>query len=90
MRVECEAGAAAWPGDPSGTKCAGTRTASTAGVMALSESFFRPLEAGDQKASLASLSPKLLPLDNLQGNPSGCPTRRGGNKITIETQGQCG
>ena len=38
-------------GDPGGAKCAGTRTASTAGVMALSESFFEPLVAGDQKAS---------------------------------------
>ena len=44
-------------GDAGGTKCAGTQTASTAGVMALSESFFEPLVAGDQKASLASLSP---------------------------------
>ena len=42
---------------PGGTKCAGTLTASAAGVMALSESFFKPLVAGDQKASLASLSP---------------------------------
>ena len=41
-------------GDPGGTKCAETRTASTAGVMALSESFFEPLVASDQKASLAS------------------------------------
>ena len=38
-------------------KCARTQTASAAGVMALSESFFEPLVAGDQKASLASLSP---------------------------------
>ena len=44
-------------GDPGGAKCAGTQTASTAGVMALSESFLEPLVAGDQKASLASLSP---------------------------------
>ena len=35
---------------------AGTRTASAAGVMALSESFFEPLVAGNQKVSLASLS----------------------------------
>ena len=42
--------------DPGIAKCAGTRTASAAGVMALSESFFEPLAAGDQKASLASLS----------------------------------
>ena len=47
-------------GDPGGTKYAGTQTASTTGVMAPSESFFEPLVAGDQKASLASLSPKLL------------------------------
>ena len=44
-------------GDPSGAKYAGTRSASAAGVMALSESFFEPLVAGDQKASLAILSP---------------------------------
>ena len=43
--------------DSGSTKCAGTWTASTTGVMALSESFFEPLVAGDQKASLASLSP---------------------------------
>ena len=43
--------------DPSSTKCAETGTASTTGVMALSESFFEPLVAGNQKASLASLSP---------------------------------
>ena len=42
--------------DPGITKCAGTWTASTAGVVALSESFFKFLVAGDQKASLASLS----------------------------------
>ena len=43
-------------GDPGGAKCARTGTASTTGVMALSETFFKPLVAGDQKASLASLS----------------------------------
>ena len=42
--------------DPGGIKLAGTWTASTAGVMALSESFLEPLVAGVQKASLASLS----------------------------------
>ena len=45
-------------GDPGGAKCAGTRTASAAGVMALSGSFIEPLVAGGQKASSASL---LLP-----------------------------
>ena len=39
-------------GDRGGTKCAGTRTTSAAGVMALSESFFKPLVAGDQKVVL--------------------------------------
>ena len=34
----------------------GTQTGSAAGVMALSESVFEPLVAGDQKASLVSLS----------------------------------
>ena len=43
-------------GDLGGAKCAGTWTASATGVMALSESFIKSLVAGDQKASLASLS----------------------------------
>ena len=38
--------------DPGSAKCARTRTASAAGVMSLSESFFEPLAAGDQKAYL--------------------------------------
>ena len=42
---------------PGGAKCAGTQTASAAGVMTLSEYFFEPLVAGGQKASLANLSP---------------------------------
>ena len=49
VRVECEGGTAAW--------LARTQTASAAGVTDLSESFFEPLVAGDQKASLASLCP---------------------------------
>ena len=58
MRVEHECGTAAW--------VAGTLAAPSVqrhelplpkGIMALSESFFEPLVAGDQKASLASLSP---------------------------------
>ena len=43
--------------DPGGTKCAGTWTASVTEVMALSESYLETLVAGDQKVSLASLSP---------------------------------
>ena len=35
----------------------GIATASHTGVMSLSESFFEPFVAGDQKASLVSLSP---------------------------------
>ena len=42
--------------DPGSANCAGTQTASAAGVMVLSESFFEPLVAGDWKTSLASLS----------------------------------
>ena len=41
---------------PGSAKCAGTRTASDAGAMALSESFLDPLLAGDQKTSLGNLS----------------------------------
>ena len=47
--------------DSGSTKCAATWTASAAGVKALSESFFEPLVAGDQKASLGSLSLELCP-----------------------------
>ena len=43
-------------GDPGSAKCAGTCIASTAGAIALSESFFKPLVVGNQKASLDSLS----------------------------------
>ena len=41
---------------PGGAKCSGSQTASVAGVMALSVSFFKPPVADVQKASLASLS----------------------------------
>ena len=51
-----------------GTKCAGTRTASAPEVMALSESFFKPLVAVDQKASLASLSLQLPAFRHLEGS----------------------
>ena len=53
VRVEREGGT---PGTLAVPKCAGTQTASAARVMALSESFFKPLVAGDQKVSLANLS----------------------------------
>lgn len=59
MGIEHEEGAAAWLiRDSGGAKHAGTRTASAfTEVMALSESFSSLLVAGDQKVSLASLSP---------------------------------
>ena len=63
MRCSCLA-----CGDPGGTKCAGTWTASLAGVMALSESFFEPLVAGDQKASGQPLS-VAPPIHALRGLP---------------------
>ena len=67
MRVEREGGAAAWlAGTLVGAKCAGTKTASAIGVMVLSESFFEPIVAGDQKAFLASLP---LPIEALRGLP---------------------
>ena len=55
-------------GDPGGAKCAGTWTASTGEVMALSESFFEPLLFGDQKVSLASLFLYLHPFRHLEGS----------------------
>ena len=55
-------------GDPGGTNCSGTWTATAAGVMALTESLFEPLEAGDQKASLASLSQCLHLFRHLEGS----------------------
>ena len=54
--------------DPGSTKCARMWTVSAAGVMALSESFFEPLVAGDQKASLASLFLYLRLFRHLEGS----------------------
>ena len=55
VRVESEGGAAAWlVGTLVAPSVQGHRPA--AEVTALSESFFEPLVAGDQKASLASVS----------------------------------
>ena len=59
MRVEHEGDAA---------KHSGTQTASMAGLMALSESFFEPPVAGDQKASGQSFS-VALPVQALTGLP---------------------
>jgi len=55
--------------DPGSTKCAGTRTASITEIMALSESFFEPLVAGNQKASLASFFSAAPPVQALRGLP---------------------
>ena len=70
VRVEREGDAAAW--------LAGTLAAPwqvfrdtnclVAGVLAPSESFLEPLGAGDQKASLASLSLSLHPFTHLEGS----------------------
>ena len=57
VRAECEGVQLLGLLGPDSSKCVGTGTASMAGVTALSESFFEPLVAGNQKASLASLSP---------------------------------
>ena len=74
-------------GDPGSVKCAGTWTA--AGVMSLSHSFFEPLVAGDQKASLASLSLYLPMFRHLEGSLTwvlslllGLKTHRGGAPLT--------
>ena len=54
--------------DPGGAKCGGTGTASAAGVMVLSESFFWPLVAGNQKASGQSFS-IAPPVQSIRGLP---------------------
>ena len=46
----------------------GAKRAEAAGVMALSEYFSELHVAGDQKASLASLSPYLHPFGHLEGS----------------------
>ena len=56
VRVECEGGATAWLVGTLAVPSMQGQTASAAGVMALSESFIKPLVAGNLKASLASLS----------------------------------
>ena len=57
MRVEREGGSAVWLAGTLVCQLRRDMTASAPGVMVLSESFFEPLVVGDQKASLASLSP---------------------------------
>ena len=54
-------------GDPGGANWAGIPSAK--GVMALLESFSKPLVAGDQKGSLASLSLLTLPIQALRRFP---------------------
>ena len=56
MRVENEGGTSAWLAGTLAAQSVQGQTASTTGVMALSESFFEPLVASDQKAPLARLS----------------------------------
>ena len=51
-----KAAQAVWLAGTLAAPCVGTQTASAAGVMALSESFFQSLVIGLQKASLARLS----------------------------------
>ena len=67
MRIEHEGGVAAWlVGILAAPSVHRQLTASAAGGMALSESFLKPLITGDQKASLASLSPQLYPFSLLE------------------------
>ena len=63
-------------------QCAGTWTASATGVMALSESFFKSLIAGNQMASLASLSPLLRPFRHLEGSLAWGPSLLFGESVT--------
>ena len=61
-------------GDSGRARCSGTWTASATGVMALSELFFEPLVAGNQKASLDSLSSELWPFRHLEGSLAWSPS----------------
>ena len=68
MRVECEGGVAAWL---VGTLAAPTvqgHSASAPGVMALSESFFKPVVAGNQSFSIAP------PFQHLEGSSAWGPS----------------
>ena len=70
VRVEHEGGAASWlMGSLGGSKCAGSWGASTAEVLALSQSFFKPFVAGSE-ASLARFSPQLCLFRHLEGSLS--------------------
>ena len=67
VRIEHEGGVAAWlVGILAAPSVHRQLTASAAGGMALSESFLKPLITGDQKASLASVSPQLYPFSLLE------------------------
>ena len=55
-------------GDPGGAKCTGTRTASTAGVMGLSESFFEPLVAWWSEGFFGQSFSVALPFKQLEGS----------------------
>ena len=76
MRVEHKGSTGAWlsncaalTGQGHGSaNCARTWTASTAIVMAVSESFFESLVNGNQTAFLVSLSPQLHPFWHLEGS----------------------
>ena len=57
MKAEHEGGAPAWLAGTLAMPRVQGQTASTAGVMILSESFSEPLVGVNKKASLASLSP---------------------------------
>ena len=71
-------------GNPGGTNYAGTWTASATGVTALSESFFWPLVAVDQKASLAGLSSQICPFRHLEGSLAWGPSLLFGMSGTLE------
>ena len=70
MRVEHEGGTAAWlVGTLVGAKCAGTQTASAAGVMALSKSFFKPLNSWQSEGLFGQSFSIALPIQALRRLP---------------------
>ena len=66
MRVEHEGGANVWLSGTLVDQLFRDTDCPCPGVVALSESFLKPLAVGDQKASLASLAPYLCPFGHLE------------------------
>ena len=70
MRFECEGGTVAWLAGACGAKCSETQEfcAFAQELWPYQRFVFKPLVAGNQKVSLASLSPWRCPFRHLEGS----------------------